>query len=306
MFFQFSNFAQCHVCFSMFCDIFARFGARLLDRDLRIQQPFGLKKSQKSFSVVLNYWFLHRCIKLHLFFFIKLHLFGMNLGWIHIYSGHNGEDIVKIIRAVDSTTNPWLNLAAALLEALSRRRTSKYEPSYNCDKSERTKSIKKPKRQYDLRNFGKHVAHIAYSFPHLFALHALPHLQHMQVSFLATVKAPRDIYIFIGPETGIGYEAGKFSVVCFCMRRVRTFRAKHAKHGWIFDIFRRDPTWWVAKHASGLGTWLFPWSSQRRFGGSKGFGLGVAKVNIRKDYERAAISRWNLSMDQIQVWIWLV
>lgn len=244
MFFQFSNFAQCHVCFSMFCDIFARFGARLLDRDLRIQQPFGLKKSQKSFSVVLNYWFLHRCIKLHLFFFIKLHLFGMNLGWIHIYSGHNGEDIVKIIRAVDSTTNPWLNLAAALLEALSRRRTSKYEPSYNCDKSERTKSIKKPKRQYDLRNLGKHVAHIAYSFPHLFALHALPHLQHMQVSFLATVKAPRDIYIFIGPETGIGYEAGKFSVVCFCMRRVRTFRAKHAKHGWIFDIFRRDPTWW--------------------------------------------------------------
>lgn len=159
-----------------------------------------------------------------------MHLFG-NLGCIHINSGHNGEDIVKIIRAVDSTTNPWLNLAAALLEALSRRRTSKYEPSYNCDKSERTKSIKKPKRQYDLRNLGKHVAHIAYSFAHLFALHALPHLQHMQVSFLATVKAPRDIYIFIGPETGIGYEAGKFSVVCFCMRRVRTFRAKHAKHG---------------------------------------------------------------------------
>lgn len=27
-----------------------------------------------------------------------------------------------------------------------------------------------------------------------------------KVSFLATVKAPRDIYIFIGPETGIGYE----------------------------------------------------------------------------------------------------
>ena len=90
---------------------------------------------------------------------------------------------------------------------------------------------KKPKRQYDLKNLGKHVAHIAYSFPHLFALHALPHLQHMQVSFLATVKAPRDIYIFIGPQTGIGYEAGKFSVVCFCMRKVMTFRAKHAKHG---------------------------------------------------------------------------
>ena len=58
------------------------------------------------------------------------------------HSGHNGEDIVKIIRAVDSTTNPWLNLAAALLEALSRRRTSKYEPSYICDKSVRTKSQK--------------------------------------------------------------------------------------------------------------------------------------------------------------------
>ena len=146
------------------------------------------------------------------------------------HSGHNGEDIVKIIRAVDSTTNPWLNLAAALLEALSRRRTSKYEPSYNW-------TNKKPKWQYDLKNLGKHVAHIAYSFPHLFALHALPHLQHMQVSFLATVKAPRDIYIFIGPETGIGYEAGKFSVVCFCMRKVMTFRAKHSKHGWLFWHF---------------------------------------------------------------------
>lgn len=39
-----------------------------------------------------------------------------------------------------------------------------------------------------------------------------------QVSFLVTVKAPRDLYLFIGPPGGIGYEA----TACQGGRRSRT------------------------------------------------------------------------------------
>ncbi len=175
--------------------------------------------------------------------------------------------------------NPWLNLAAALLEALSRRCIVEYEPSYNWQIWRNKKS------KFDLRNFGKQVAHIAYSFAHMFAWHALPHLQHMQVSFLATVKAPRDIYLFIGSETGIGYEAGRFSVVCLiffvCEKSwlSRQNMVDFSMRSYLVGGKTYEWPWHVAIPVI-LATTL--WSDLTLKGCwnvPKVFGLGVAKVN---------------------------